>query len=104
MFRTGVSTTAPEGLRWTSITVPPGCEVNQISVGPTGLVWAVLWNGRALVRAGVTRESPTGNVLYSPSAQFFLKINCNEMRKQLTYCDSLTNLSSYRPLFCYLPL
>ncbi|PSN51886.1 Tectonin beta-propeller repeat-containing protein [Blattella germanica] len=59
MFRTGVSTTAPEGLRWTSITVPPGCEVNQISVGPTGLVWAVLWNGRALVRAGVTRDSPT---------------------------------------------
>lgn len=61
MFRTGVSTTAPEGLRWTSITVPPGCEVNQISIGPTGLVWAVLWNGRALVRAGVTRENPTGN-------------------------------------------
>jgi tectonin beta-propeller repeat-containing protein 1 len=61
MFRTGVSTTAPEGLRWTSITVPPGCEVNQVSVGPTGLVWAVLWNGRALVRAGVTRENPTGN-------------------------------------------
>ncbi|KAJ9585855.1 hypothetical protein L9F63_020497, partial [Diploptera punctata] len=60
MFRTGVSTTAPEGLRWTSITVPPGCEVNQISVGPTGLVWAVLWNGRALVRTKVTRDSPTG--------------------------------------------
>jgi tectonin beta-propeller repeat-containing protein 1 len=63
MFRTGVSTTAPEGLRWTAISVPSGCEVNQISVGPTGLVWAVLWNGRALVRAGVTRESPTGNAM-----------------------------------------
>ncbi|XP_049762873.1 tectonin beta-propeller repeat-containing protein [Schistocerca cancellata] len=60
MFRTGVSTTAPEGQRWTAIPVPPGCEVNQISVGPTGLVWAVLWNGRALVRAGVTRENTTG--------------------------------------------
>lgn len=72
MFRTGVSTTAPEGLRWTAIPVPSGCEVNQISVGPTGLVWAVLWNGRALVRAGVTRESPTGNVmLCSESAGFF---------------------------------
>jgi tectonin beta-propeller repeat-containing protein 1 len=65
MFRTGVSTTAPEGLRWTSITVPPGCEVNQISVGPTGLTWAVLWNGRALVRAGVTRENPTGNIQWN---------------------------------------
>ncbi|GLH00192.1 Tectonin beta-propeller repeat-containing protein [Gryllus bimaculatus] len=60
MFRTGVSTTAPEGLRWQVMNVPQGCEVNQISVGATGLVWAVLWNGRALVRTGVTRDSPTG--------------------------------------------
>ncbi|XP_066998371.2 tectonin beta-propeller repeat-containing protein isoform X2 [Anabrus simplex] len=60
MFRTGVSTTSPEGLRWTVVSVPPGCEVNQISVSPTGLVWAVLWSGRALVRMGVTRDSPTG--------------------------------------------
>lgn len=63
MFRTGVSTICPEGQRWTVITVPPGCEVNQISVGPTGLVWTVLWNGRALVRSGVTRDNPTGNIV-----------------------------------------
>jgi tectonin beta-propeller repeat-containing protein 1 len=78
MFRTGVGTTAPEGLRWTAIPVPPGCEVNQISIGPTGLVWAVLWNGRALVRAGVTRESLTGNVmLRSESAEFFFQFFFN---------------------------
>ncbi|KDR11313.1 tectonin beta-propeller repeat-containing protein isoform X6 [Zootermopsis nevadensis] len=74
MFRTGVSTTAPEGLRWTSITVPPGCEVNQISIGPTGLVWAVLWNGRALVRAGVTRENPTGEFWLEVGAPEDLKL------------------------------
>nr|CAD7586073.1 unnamed protein product [Timema genevievae] len=74
MFRTGVSTTAPEGLRWSSITVPPGCEVTQISVGPTGLVWAVLWNGRALVRTGVTRENPTGDFWLEIAAPEELKL------------------------------
>lgn len=62
MFRTGVSTTSPEGLRWQAVNAPSGCEVNQISIGPTGLVWAVLWNGRALARTGVTRDSPTGDI------------------------------------------
>nr|CAD7402194.1 unnamed protein product [Timema cristinae] len=74
MFRTGVSTTAPEGLRWSSITVPPGWEVTQISVGPTGLVWAVLWNGRALVRTGVTRENPTGDFWLEIAAPEELKL------------------------------
>lgn len=60
MLRTGVTTTAPEGLRWTAISTPSGCEVSQISVGPTGLVWAVLYNGRVIVRSGVTRDAPTG--------------------------------------------
>jgi hypothetical protein len=44
----------------TAITVPSGSEVNQMSISPTGLVWAFLWNGHALVRAGVTRDNPTG--------------------------------------------
>lgn len=30
------------------------------SSGPSGLVWAVLYNGKAIVRTGVKRESPTG--------------------------------------------
>lgn len=60
MFRSGVTTNSPEGLRWTAISTPAGCEVAQVSVGPTGLVWAVLFNGRAIVRSGVTRENITG--------------------------------------------
>lgn len=98
MFRTGVSTTAPEGLRWTAIPVPSGCEVNQISVGPTGLVWAVLWNGRALVRAGVTRESPTGNVmLCRESARFFpfFKISSTEIMTFLIYYGNLIGVCYY---------
>lgn len=60
MFRNGVSTTSPEGLKWGAIPTPSGCEVCQISVGATGMVWASCQNGRALVRAGVTRDSITG--------------------------------------------
>lgn len=60
MFRTGVSSACPDGQRWSSVTIPPGCEVNQISVGATGLVWVVLRNGKALVRTGITRECFTG--------------------------------------------
>lgn len=60
MFRTGVSTKSPEGARWNHIPTPVGCEVHQLSVGPTGLVWAVLLDGRALVRTGVTRDSLSG--------------------------------------------
>ncbi|XP_022901913.1 tectonin beta-propeller repeat-containing protein isoform X3 [Onthophagus taurus] len=62
MFRTGVTTRSPEGAKWTCVSVPPGCEVCQLSVGPTGLVWAALLDGRALVRIGVTRECLSGNV------------------------------------------
>lgn len=61
MYRTGVSTNLPEGSRWTHIQTPNGCEVHQLSVGPTGLVWAVLLDGKALVRTGVTRENLQGD-------------------------------------------
>lgn len=61
MFRTGVSTSLPEGSRWTHIQTPNGSEVNQLCVGPTGLVWATLLDGRALVRTGVTRENFQGD-------------------------------------------
>lgn len=61
MFRGGVSMSAPEGLRWTAISTPVGSELAQLSVGPTGLVWAVLYNGRAIVRSGVTRDNLAGS-------------------------------------------
>lgn len=60
MWRAGVSRTSPEGGRWTAVSTPPGCEVVSISCGCTGLVWAVLFNGRALIRGGVTGITPTG--------------------------------------------
>lgn len=61
MFRTGVSTKSPEGARWIPITTPLGAEINQLNVGPTGLVWASLLDGRALVRVGVTRDRLMGD-------------------------------------------
>ncbi|XP_058805378.1 tectonin beta-propeller repeat-containing protein isoform X2 [Phymastichus coffea] len=61
MFRVGVSTTSPEGLRWSAIKMPTGDEALHVSVGVTGLVWVVLLNGKALVRKGVTRENPMGD-------------------------------------------
>lgn len=60
MFRVGTSTTCPEGQRWSTIKLANGYEVCQISVGITGLVWAVLMIGKAIVRTGVTRENPMG--------------------------------------------
>ncbi|XP_063821755.1 tectonin beta-propeller repeat-containing protein [Ostrinia nubilalis] len=61
MYRAGVSTTSPEGLKWINISIPPNCDIKQISVGSTGLVWALLWTGRAIVRKGVTKDCPTGD-------------------------------------------
>ena len=60
MFRVGVSTTSPEGLRWSAIKMPSGDEALQINVGVTGLVWVICLNGKALIRTGVTRENPMG--------------------------------------------
>lgn len=60
MYRVGVSTTSPEGLKWINVSIPPNCDIKQISVGPTGLVWALLWSGRAIVRKGINKDCPSG--------------------------------------------
>lgn len=60
MFRVGVSAKSPEGTRWTEIAVSLGNEVIQLNVGPTGLTWATLACGRAIVRVGVTRDNLQG--------------------------------------------
>lgn len=57
-FRSGVSTTSPEGRKW--IPISTECEISQVSVGSSGLVWATCHNGRGLVRSGVTRDNPQG--------------------------------------------
>lgn len=62
MFRVGVSTTSPEGQRWSAIKTPNSYEAIQISVGPTGLAWVILTNGKALVRTGVCRENLMGKL------------------------------------------
>ncbi|XP_011297277.1 tectonin beta-propeller repeat-containing protein [Fopius arisanus] len=61
MYRVGVSTTSPEGQRWSSIKLPNGLEVSQVAVGTSGLVWCILTDGKALVRTGITRENPMGD-------------------------------------------
>jgi tectonin beta-propeller repeat-containing protein 1 len=63
MWRKGVSTTSPEGTRWNAIPTPSGCEVKHINCGPTGLVWAVVWGGKCIVRIGVNGGTPMGNLL-----------------------------------------
>lgn len=60
MYRAGVSTTSPEGLKWINISIPPNCDIKQISVSPSGLVWALLWTGRVIIRKGITKDCPTG--------------------------------------------
>lgn len=60
MYRAGVSITSPEGLKWINISIPPNCDIKQISVSPSGLVWALLWTGRIIIRKGITKDCPTG--------------------------------------------
>lgn len=60
LFREGVTRLCPEGTHWVPIQVPENLEVNQVSVGRTGLTWAVSWSGNALVRLGVSRHNYMG--------------------------------------------
>lgn len=69
MFRTDVSDISPEGQRWSAVPVPAGCEVVQVNVGATGLVWVVLSNGKALARIGINRDCPTGRTFFLPHFQ-----------------------------------
>ena len=79
--RQGVTTTCPEGSGWLPIPIPEKCEVNQISVGPTGLVWAITWHGKSLVRSGVTRLEPTGTswcVVDAPTGNTLTHVSVGE--------------------------
>lgn len=92
VFRSGVSMTSPEGLRWTIVKVPTGCEVAQISVGCTGLVWCSLYNGRALVRTGVTRDNLMGdNWIEVKAPEPGSKIICTSVGKNSVYCVTNDN-------------
>lgn len=92
VFRCGVSVTSPEGLRWTIVKTPQGCEVSQVSVGSTGLVWCSLYNGRALVRSGVTRDNLMGdNWLEVKSPEVGAKIVCCSVGRNSVWCVTSTN-------------
>ena len=58
-------------------------EVSQVSVGPTGMTWAVTWHGKALVRLGVTRLDPTGKTQISANrgtdSRFVLESNLKSL-------------------------
>ncbi|KAI1285473.1 Tectonin beta-propeller repeat-containing protein 1 [Halotydeus destructor] len=60
IVRENVDIANPEGTGWLTIDTSEE-KVNQISVGPTGLVWTVTWEGKALVRGGVTRDNIYGS-------------------------------------------
>ncbi|KAK0160372.1 hypothetical protein PV328_007788 [Microctonus aethiopoides] len=60
MFRVGVSSTSPEGQRWSAIKFSSNHEVSRVSVGVTGLVWVILANGKTAIRTGVTRDNLMG--------------------------------------------
>ncbi|KAK6170342.1 hypothetical protein SNE40_018755 [Patella caerulea] len=57
--RKNVCINCPEGDSWEHIPTDTLGLVN-ISVGPTGLVWAVTWDGLVLVRLGINRDNVYG--------------------------------------------
>ncbi|XP_071442463.1 tectonin beta-propeller repeat-containing protein [Hetaerina americana] len=64
LYRSGITWMCPEGVCWEEVAVGDGSEgqeVKQVGVGPMGDAWCILWNGHALVRAGVARDHPKGD-------------------------------------------
>ena len=57
--RTGVCRDCPEGVDWQHIPCQDMGVIN-IACGPTGLVWAITWDGHAMVRTHVSRDAVYG--------------------------------------------
>lgn len=64
-----MSRDCPEGKEWCHINTN-GQSIINISVGPTGRVWAVTWDGTAYVRIGLSRDSIYGNYFFYMLLQF----------------------------------
>ncbi|UYV80598.1 TECPR1, partial [Cordylochernes scorpioides] len=75
VYRAGVTTWCPEGTEWVPVSVPAGAEVSQVDVGPHGQVWAVCWDGSALVRVGVSRHN-----IYVHMVQAMIIMVCRSRR------------------------
>ncbi|XP_070581282.1 tectonin beta-propeller repeat-containing protein 1-like isoform X2 [Ptychodera flava] len=58
--RKGIHNKCPEGTHWQEVYTDDDREVTQISVGPKGSVWAVLWDGMVAVRNGYSHDHPIG--------------------------------------------
>ena len=63
MVREGVTGSCPEGYQWTHVETPEDADVTSLWVSRAGHVWAVTWDGAALVRSGICREYPTGKFI-----------------------------------------
>eukprot|EP00057_Strongylocentrotus_purpuratus_P027339 XP_011681813.1 PREDICTED: uncharacterized protein LOC100889023 [Strongylocentrotus purpuratus] len=59
-FRVGVTRKNPEGTLWREVFTSEGKGLVQLSVGPTGVVWGVTWDGQGVIRIGVSRDHPLG--------------------------------------------
>lgn len=71
LFRSGVNlSSCPEGVSWTKVDTPSGCEPCQVSVSPSGVVWILTWNGQILARSGVTWDWETGASWFEVPAPF----------------------------------
>ena len=62
VYRSGVTRLSPEGLSWLVVPTPKGCEASQVSCGPSGLTWVTTWDGSVLVRTGMSRDTPQGEL------------------------------------------
>ncbi len=81
-FRAGINQLNPEGMAWQDI--PTGEEeIQSLSVGPTGLVWAVTWAGSILVRLGVDWQNVRGEWRYTCEPHYAVQPQ-NEDRPWMT--------------------
>ncbi len=42
------------------VDLPEDVKAGQISVGPTGMVWMITWQGGLYLRTGISKFQPTG--------------------------------------------
>lgn len=73
MVREGVDGTCPEGCGWVHVPTPSDQDVTSLCVGRSGRVWAVTWDGTAIVRTGVTRDFPTGDCITNVVSVIYLE-------------------------------
>jgi tectonin beta-propeller repeat-containing protein 1 len=60
LYRQGINSVCPEGSDWVTVTLPEEVKAGQISVGPTGMVWMITWQGSLYLRTGISKFQPTG--------------------------------------------